>query len=420
MSTSGLQRRLGTSAAVFIGLGSMMGAGVFVVFQPAAAIAGAGLLVGLVIAAVVACCNAMSSAQLAAQLPSAGGTYIYGRELIGPWTGFAAGWSFVIGKTASAAAMATAFAAYAAPPEWSRPVAAAAVVMVVLVNCLGVTRTATATRAIVVVVLLVLVVVVASGALGPASAPAGLDGLLPGVGPLAILQSAGLLFFAFAGYARIATLGEEVRDPARTIPRAIGIAFVVAIVVYSAVAVVSLVGLGAEGLASSVRPLAEVVEANGWSWAVPVVQLGAAAACLGALLAVFAGVGRTAFAMARNGDLPRMLDAVHPRFATPYRAELLVGAVVVVLVLLVDLRGAIGFSSFGVLLYYVVANVAALRQRAEHRRYPRAVSVLGIFGCVVLMCTLPVESVVIGSGVVLIGFAARAVVTRSRNAVRPR
>lgn len=398
----------------------MMGAGVFVVFQPAASTAGAGLLLGLVIAAVVACCNAMSSAQLAAQLPSAGGSYVYGRELIGPWSGFAAGWSFVIGKTASAAAMATAFAAYAAPPEWSRPVAAAAVVLVVLVNCLGVTRTATATRAIVVVVLLVLAVVVASGALGPAAAPAGLDGLLPDTGPLAILQSAGLLFFAFAGYARIATLGEEVRDPARTIPRAIGIAFVVAIIVYSAVAVVSLVSLEPEGLAASVRPLAAVVEANGWPWAVPVVQLGAAAACLGALLAVFAGVGRTAFAMARNGDLPRVLDDVHPRFATPYRAELLAGAVVVVLVLVVDLRGAIGFSSFGVLLYYVVANVAALRQRAEHRRYPRAVSVVGIVGCVLLMCTLPVESVVIGTGVVLIGLAARALVTRSREVGRPR
>lgn len=396
----------------------MMGAGVFVVFQPAASIAGAGLLVGLLIAAGVACCNALSSAQLAAQLPSAGGSYVYGRELIGPWSGFAAGWSFVVGKTASAAAMATAFAAYAAPAGWSRPVAAGAVIVVVLVNCLGVTRTATATRSIVVVVLLVLAVVVASGAFGPTAAPAGMGALLPDAGPLAILQSAGLLFFAFAGYARIATLGEEVRDPARTIPRAIGIAFVVAIIVYSAVAVVSLVTLGAGGLASSARPLAEVVAANGWPWAGPLVQLGAALACLGALLAVFAGVGRTAFAMARTGDLPRVLDAVHPRFATPYRAELLVGAVVVALVLVVDLRSAIGFSSFGVLLYYVVANVAALRQRAEHRRYPRAVSVVGLVGCVVLMFTLPVASVAIGTAVVLLGLVARAIVQRRRTGPR--
>ncbi|WP_314139177.1 amino acid permease [uncultured Plantibacter sp.] len=412
MSDPRLQRRLGTSAAVFIGLGSMMGAGVFAVFQPAAEVAGAGLLIGLMIAAVVACCNAMSSAQLAAQLPSAGGTYLYGRELIGPWWGFAAGWSFVVGKTASAAAMAVAFAAYAAPAEWSRPVAAFAVALVVVTNCLGVTRTATATRVIVVAVLLVLAVVVDSGLVGPDAGSTGLASLGFDAGPLAVLQSAGLLFFAFAGYARIATLGEEVRDPAKTIPRAIGIAFAVAVIVYAAVAVVSLLTLGADGLASSARPLAAVVETNGWPWAATLVRLGAAAACLGALLAVFAGIGRTAFAMARTGDLPRVLDAVHPRFATPYRAELLVGAVVVVLVLLIDLRSAIGFSSFGVLLYYVVANVAAFRQTREHRRYPRAVSVFGAVGCVVLMFTLPPTSVLVGGGVVLVGFAGRALALR--------
>ncbi|KQM13598.1 transporter [Plantibacter sp. Leaf171] len=412
MSAPGLQRRLGTSAAVFIGLGSMMGAGVFAVFQPAAQVAGAGLLIGLLIAAVVACCNAMSSAQLAAQLPSAGGSYVYGRELVGPWWGFAAGWSFVVGKTASAAAMAVAFAAYAAPAEWSRPVAAVAVALVVVTNCLGVTRTATATRVIVVGVLLVLAVVVASGAFGPAAGVTGSASLGFDAGPLAVLQSAGLLFFAFAGYARIATLGEEVRDPARTIPRAIGIAFAVAVVVYLEVAVVALLTLGADGLAQASRPLAAVVEANGWPWATTLVRVGAAAACLGALLAVFAGVGRTAFAMARTGDLPRALDAVHPRFATPYRAELLAGAVVVVLVLLVDLRSAIGFSSFGVLLYYVVANVAALRQTSGHRRYPRAVSVVGAAGCVLLMGTLPPTSVAVGSAVALLGFAGRAIVVR--------
>lgn len=397
---------------MFIGLGSMMGAGVFAVFQPAAQVAGAGLLIGLVIAAVVACCNAMSSAQLAAQLPSAGGTYLYGRELIGPWWGFAAGWSFVVGKTASAAAMAVAFAAYAAPAEWTRPVAAVAVAAVVVTNCLGVTRTAIATRVIVVAVLLVLAVVVGSGIVGPEAGSTGVASLGFDASPLAVLQSAGLLFFAFAGYARIATLGEEVRDPAKTIPRAIGIAFAVAVVVYAAVAVVSLLTLGADGLASSARPLAAVVETNGWPWAATLVRLGAAAACLGALLAVFAGIGRTAFAMARTGDLPRALDAVHPRFATPYRAELLVGAVVIVLVLLVDLRSAIGFSSFGVLLYYVVANVAAYRQTREHRRYPRAVSVFGAVGCVVLMFTLPPTSVLVGSVVVLVGFAGRAVALR--------
>jgi APA family basic amino acid/polyamine antiporter len=442
VTSPGLQRRLGLGDAVFIGLGSMIGAGVFAVFQPAAQIAGAGMLVGLVVAAIVAFCNASSSAQLAAQYPSAGGTYMYGREELGPRWGFAAGWSFLIGKTASAAAMALVFAAYAVPEQWARPVAVAAVVVLVGVNLLGITRTALLTKLIVVPVLALLALVVASGVPGGGASggfvPESLQswfegssewrdsgtvggsagGALTG-GALAVLQSAGLLFFAFAGYARIATLGEEVRDPARTIPRAIGIAFAVVVVVYAAVGVTALGALGASGLAASDNPLVDVVTGNGWAWAAPLVRIGAALASLGALLALVAGIGRTAFAMAREGDLPRWFAAVHPKYSTPYRAEIAVGLVVVVLVLLADLRGVIGFSSFGVLLYYFVANVAAFRQNREHRRYPRAISVLGALGCAVLVVTLPLPAVVTGALVVLAGFGLRALrAARARSSVR--
>jgi APA family basic amino acid/polyamine antiporter len=229
-----------------------------------------------------------------------------------------------------------------------------------------------------------------------------------------VLQSAGLLFFAFAGYARIATLGEEVRDPAKNIPRAIGIAFAVVVVIYAAIGVTALGALGASGLAATDNPLVDVVTTNGWAWAAPLVRIGAALASLGALLALIAGIGRTAFAMAREGDLPRWFSAVHPRYNTPYRAELVVGAVVVVLVLVADLRGVIGFSSFGVLLYYFVANLAALRQARAFRRYPRAVSVLGALGCAVLVVTLPLPAVVTGALVVVAGFVLREL--RSRGA----
>ncbi|HSP59438.1 MAG TPA: amino acid permease, partial [Ornithinimicrobium sp.] len=144
-----LARRLGTTDAVVLGLGSMIGAGVFAAFAPAARVAGAGLLVGLALAALVAYANATSSAQLAAQYPTSGGTYVYGRERLGPWWGFVAGWGFVVGKTASCAAMALTFAAYAAPPGWERPVAVAAVAALATVNYHGVTRTAGLTRILV-------------------------------------------------------------------------------------------------------------------------------------------------------------------------------------------------------------------------------------------------------------------------------
>ncbi|MCS5735452.1 APC family permease [Herbiconiux daphne] len=420
-----LARRLGLGDAVFIGLGAMIGAGVFSAFAPAAAAAGAGLLVGLAIAAVVAYCNATSSAQLAAVYPAAGGTYVYGRERLGPWWGFAAGWSFVIGKTASCAAMALTFAAYAVPDAWGRPVAAAAVAALVLVNSFGVTRTAFVARVIVVAVLAVLAIVVASGLWGggaDAAATAvtavtsdGASGAAVGAASVTVygvLQAAGLLFFAFAGYARIATMGEEVRDPARTIPRAIGIAFGVAVVVYAAIGVTALAALGPAGLASASDPLASAVVANGWAWAVPVVTVGAALASLGALLALIAGVGRTTLAMAREGDLPRWLSAVHPRYSVPRRAEFVLGAIVVVLVLTVDLRGAIGFSSFGVLLYYFVANTAALTQPREHRRYWRPLPVLGAIGCLVLVVTLPPVAIVVGVGVLAVGVVVRLVARR--------
>jgi basic amino acid/polyamine antiporter, APA family len=407
-SEPGLVRRLGTADAVVIGLGSMIGAGVFAAFTPAAEAAGAGLLVGLAVGAVVAFCNATASAQLAAQYPTSGGTYVYGRQRLGDWWGFLAGWGFVVGKTASCAAMALTFAAYLAPESWQKPVAAAAVLAMTTVNYRGVTRTAGLTRIIVTVVLAALAVAVAASLFGGHASIDASQAWEPfNGGWYAVLQSAGLLFFAFAGYARIATMGEEVRDPARTIPRAIPLALGITVVVYALVAVAILAVLGPAGVAATPAPLALAVDESGWSWAVPVVRVGAAAAALGALLGLIAGVGRTTLAMAREADLPRFLAAVHPRFRVPHHAEAALGVVVCLLILAVDLRGAIGFSSFGVLLYYFVANIAAFSQAREHRRYPRPLQMLGALGCLGLVATLPRNAVVGGMIVFTVGVVYR-------------
>lgn len=410
-----LARRLTTFDAVVIGLGSMIGAGVFAAFTPAAQAAGSGLLVGLLLAAAVAFCNATASAQLAAEYPTSGGTYVYGRERLGPWPGFLAGWGFVIGKTASSAAMALTFAAYAAPAGWERPVAICAVILLAAVNYRGVTRTAGLTRIIVVAVLVVLAIVVAA-CWGPgAGTHVGLlDGGLLAHGWYGILQSAGLLFFAFAGYARIATLGEEVINPRKTIPRAIVTALGIAVAVYAAVAVSILSVLGPDGIARTPAPLAAAVAAGSWDWASPVVRVGAALASLGALLALIAGLGRTSLAMAREADLPTWLAAVHPRFKVPHRAELVLAAVICVIIGVADLRGAIGFSSFGVLIYYLVANVAAYTQTPENRRYPRVLQLGGALACAVLVVTLPAESVIAGLLMFAAGIAYRILRLRLR------
>ncbi|MCH6470155.1 APC family permease [Sinomonas terrae] len=409
-----LARRLGTFDAVAIGLGSMMGAGIFAAFAPAAVSAGAGLVIGLAIAGVVAYCNATASAQLATQYPTSGGTYVYGRERLGEWPGFFAGWSFVIGKTASAAAMAITFAAYAAPAGWEKPVAVLAVLAVGAVNYVGVTRTANATKVLAAAVLVVLAFVVVLGLAQGHPQPSTLTTGLLDRGWYGILQAAALLFFAFAGYARIATMGEEVKEPQRTIPRAIIVALAIVLVVYAAVALTSLLTIGPDRLAASSAPLSDVVTAGGSVWASPIVRLGAAAATLGSLLSITAGIGRTTLAMARHQDLPGWLAAVHDRYHVPHRAEVVLAVVVCILVVTTDLRGALGFSSFGVLLYYFVANASAFTQDHGHRLYPKVLQILGAIGCVALAGCLPLPSIVAGLVVLAVGIVYRLIGQRVR------
>jgi basic amino acid/polyamine antiporter, APA family len=411
-----LSRRLGTVDAVVIGLGSMMGAGVFAAFGPAARAAGAGLLIGLAIAAVIAYCNATASAQLAAVYPTSGGTYIYGRERLGPWWGFGAGWGFVVGKTASCAAMALTIGTYALPGPWwaQRLIAVVAVIGLTALNYRGVTKTAALARILLVCTLVALAAVVIAIAIAGVQ-PANLTGTAAwsSTTVYGVLQSAGLLFFAFAGYARIATMGEEVRDPERTIPRAIIVAFGIAVVVYLVVGVAVLLAAGPERLAHSAAPLAEALRAVGADPLLPVVAVGATLASLGALLALIAGIGRTTLAMARHRDLPSWLAAVHPRYQVPHHAEIALAVAVCVLVATVDLRGVIGFSSFGVLIYYAIANASAYTQPAAQRRWPRLLNVCGVFGCLLLVATLPWQSVVVGLGVFAIGLTGRAIARRS-------
>jgi APA family basic amino acid/polyamine antiporter len=414
-----LARRLGTRDAVVVGLGSMIGAGVFSVWAPAAAAAGSGLLIGLALAAGVAYCNAVASAQLAAQYPTSGGTYVYGRERLGEWWGFVAGWGFVIGKTASCAAMALTFAAYASGGSlWTqRIVGAAAVLALTAVNLRGITRTAAAASVLVVLSLASLLFV-----LGVLNAGDRVESIGHVGGVYGIVQSAGLIFFAFAGYARIATLGEEVREPERTIPRAIPIALLIAAVLYAAVGASVLLAAGSDALAVSKAPIVTALHAAGAAWASPVARVGAAVASLGSLLALIAGVGRTTLAMARNGDLPRWLGSVHEQHRVPDHAELALGVVVAVLVLTTDLRGAIGFSSFGVLVYYAVANASAYTQDARDRRWPRALNVVGFVACLVLVVALPWRSVLVGIVVLAAGIVGRALTAAGRRSPgrRPR
>jgi basic amino acid/polyamine antiporter, APA family len=407
-----LDRRLGLTDAVVVGLGAMLGAGVFAAVGPAAGAAGSWLLAGLLLAGMVAYANATSSAALAAVHPESGGAYAYGRRRLGPFWGFMAGWAFLAGKLASCAAMALTLGGYLAP-GLARPVALGGLVAVTVANYLGVAKTAAATRVVVAVVLAALATAVAGMLFGGQADPANLAGSGPGPGVYGVLQAAGLLFFAFAGYARLATLGEEVVDPARTIPRAVPLALGIALAVYAVVCAAALLAVGPAALAEAAAPLADAVAAGSLAGLEPVVRLGAAVASLGVLLSLQAGLSRTGFAMAANRDLPGTLAAVHPRYRVPHRAELAVAGLVAVAVLAVDLRGAIGFSSTLVLVYYAVANAAAWTLRPAERRWPRWLAGAGLAGCLLLAASLPASSVLAGAAVLGIG-AAVWVVRRGR------
>lgn len=410
-ATSPAPRGLPLRGALAIGVGSMVGAGAFTSLGLAALLTGGhvgALAVALGLAVAVATCNALSTAQLAAVHPASGGAYVYGRRQIGPTAGFVAGWGFVTGKTASVAAMATTAGLYLFPdsPLAARLAGAAAVVILTAVALRGITRTAQATVAILVPVLAVLGLTIVAGLAGGRAAA---DTPVSAADPAGVLAAAGVLFFAFAGYARVATMGEEVEDPRRTIPRAVLGALAFTVVLYALLAAALVVALGGTGLAASEAPVRAALEASlgaGWGWAAVV---GAVLACAGAMLNLLAGISRTGMAMAREGDLPRPLARVDERTAVPWVGQVAVAVAVILLVLTTDVLTVVGFSSFGVLVYYAVANLSALTLRPEQRtlRVPRAVNVLGLALCLVIAFTLPPASVAAMVGVFLIGLGGR-------------
>ncbi|KLK87247.1 transporter [Methanoculleus sediminis] len=401
IEASRLSRRLHTGDAVFIGLGSMVGAGIFTALAPAAAAAGAGLLFGLALAASVAYCNASSSAQLARLYPASGGTYVYARERLNGFWAWVAGWGFVVGKLASCSAVALTFGYYLAP-EYARFLAAGAVIAFTALNFFGIEKTANATKIIVVVVLLSLSAIVALVFVGEPDV-GNLSPILGSNGLYGVLQSAGIWFFAFAGYSRIATLAEEVEDPETSIPRAIVLGLCITLIVYAAVVVSALLLVGPAALARSDAPLVTALAGAGlqsWQW---IIRVGSTFATLGVLLSLMTGISRMLFAMAADRNMPSYLARVHPVHRVPHLAELTVGVILVAVVLLADLRAAIGFSSFTVLLYYAVTNLSAYTLTEQERLYGRYLAILGLSGCLLLAFTLPAMAVGIGSAVMLAG-----------------
>jgi len=425
-----LNRELGLWDAVALGLGSILGTGVFVTLALAAGAAGPAVVLAVGLAGALAAANGLSSAQLAAAHPVSGGTYEYGYRLLAPWLGFSAGWMFLAAKSASAATAALGFAGYLLHAVGGEdglriPVALAIVVLFTLLVSSGLRRSNRVNWAIVGAALLSLAFFVGAGA--PAAWREASTNLTPffapGEGrsaPSGLFYATALVFVAYTGYGRIATLGEEVREPRRTIPRAIIVTLVVTVILYAAVAAIGTAVAGSAELSRSASGEAAPLGAVAHQFAGPagarVVAIGALAALLGVLLNLLLGLSRMALAMSRRGDAPAALSRIDARRGTPRLAVLAVGALVLVLAALGDVETTWSFSAFTVLVYYAVTNLAALRLPAAARRYPPWVAWLGLGGC--LFIAFWVEPAVWAAGLALlaVGLAGhRIAATRRRS-----
>ena len=392
-----LRRELDVFGAVMLGLGSIVGTGVFVSISIATGVAGPSVVAALGVAAVVAACNGLSSAQLAANHPVSGGTYEYGYRWLRPALGFTAGWMFVCAKSASAATAALGFAAYLvnldtqSQPESLIPIALAAVLVLTVLALSGLRRSNAANTIIVLITLVSLAAFVLAGL--PRSLESGADRLTPFFKPQSaplrgFLQACALMFVAYTGYGRIATLGEEVNDPRRNIPRAMIVTLVVSTLLYAAVAIVSVTATGTEDFVSAGAKGAAPLEMIARRFTFPgiawIVAVGAITAMLGVLLNLILGLSRVVMAMGRRGDLPSVFARLNRSRTTPYPAVILVALVITGLVLVGDVKTTWSLSAFTVLVYYAITNLSAIRLSTQERLYSRMISWVGLIACLFL------------------------------------
>ncbi|WP_299989172.1 APC family permease [uncultured Pontibacter sp.] len=404
-----LLRALTLKDAVGVGLGAIIGAGIFVVTGVAAGIAGPAFLVGLLFAGLIAAFNGLSSAQLAAVYPQSGGTYEYGYRLLNPTFGFSAGWMFLISKLSAAGVVAIGFGSYfyqLVPIHSPLALSLVAVVLLTLANYFGIKKAGMLNLVIVSFTLLSLLYLVFSGV--PAMKQKNFQPFAP-FGTAGIAEASALLFFAFTGYARIATLAEEVQEPHKTIPRAVIITIVSAILLYAAVSLVAVGVIGTESMAGSKSPLQVVASSLNTPAIKTMITLGASTAMLGVLLSQILGISRMLLAMGRRHDLPPVFERVHARYRVPHVGIFLTGFIIFLLTIAGSFEFILRSASFTILLYYSITNIAALRQPAGEQLYGKIIPVLGLIGCLAMSVSLPLAVILSGIGLLVIGFALRFV-----------
>jgi APA family basic amino acid/polyamine antiporter len=408
MMSMGLKRTLNLLDATSVGIGAIIGAGIFVVLGIAIGYAGPSIIISIIIAGIVASFTAFSFAELGSAIPKEGGAYQYAFELISPFAGFLVGCLWLFAQIMAGAAISLGFASYfvAIFPAFSvKVVAVLAALVLTGLNLVGIKQSTTINNVLVIIKIAILGSFIGFGLFQ--THPQNLLQFGPN-GIFGVLQGAGFIFFAYLGFGRIAALGEEVKNPERNVPLAILIALIVSIVIYILTAFTATGLLDYRTLAQSGSPLAEASKATGNLTLVAAISVGALIATVSVLLTNLIGLSRIAYAMSRNGQLPKSISKVSSRFGTPYVSVLVMGALLTVLAFALDLKQAAAITSFALLATHVIVNLSAIRLRkkmpssATKFKVPffPLIPTLGLLSCVILMFSLPQESWVAAAAVV--------------------
>lgn len=411
------KRELNLVDGIFMGLASILGTGIFVSIGFAVELVGPLTVVALAMAGGLALCNALSLAQLSRAFPHSGGTYEFANQTLNPLAGFAAGWLFVVAKSASAATCVLGIAAYLLPSDWRFLGAAAVLSLMLVLGLMGVKKSRWFNYLIVVLTssgLIAYCVLALSHFDGEFFYPFFQNRTGSPSPVISLLEATALMFVAFTGYGRVATLGEEIKNPEKNIPIAILLSLLVAFVLYVFVCFASLGAVGSQEFSilalETSAPLEHVLRALEHPTMAFLLSLCAVLALLGVLFNLVLGISRVLVAMSRRGELPSKLCLIQSKSGVPAHA---IGATLLFITFLVcwgDLRLTWSVSAFCILIYYAITNLASLKLHPRQMEFPIWTGAMGLIGCVVFLIGLELRALLLGAALTLTGFVVRVVI----------
>ena len=385
MENKEFNRTLTLKSSIYLGLSSMIGAGLFNNIAPTAKISSYSSVLGLLLASTLAIANASSSAQLSSLFPKTGGTYLYANEVLGKPYAIIAGSVFIIGKTISCVAIALTVGNYLSP-VYGKEIGVVLCLLVFLLSFSGIHKTAEIAKWFVWIIFGLLLFYAVSILSTP-----GVGLRIPifdGVSIDSILLSASIWFFAFTGYSRLATFGEEIKNPKEIIPTAIFTGLGLTILLYFGITWLTLSIIRPELIMNSNTPLLVAMDVSRFSEFSFLIVFASSIAMVSVFLALMPGISRIYVALSRDSVLPKAFSKIHKKFNSAYFSEGFVLISVVVGIYSFDVVGSIKVSSFFILIYYTITNMCVIKLKKDDRLYSVAIAFYGFSACLVFAIAL--------------------------------